>query len=51
MGEHEGEQITEAEVFVYSDPCVVDVLSLCGAQMSDRAQWHVWESMASDVQD
>ena len=41
---------TEAEVFVYSDPCMVDVLGMAGGEHTDRREWRTWTSRPSDVE-
>lgn len=37
------------EVFVYHDPCMVDILEVCGG-LEHRESWLVWEPCESDVQ-
>lgn len=37
------------EVFVYHEPCTVDILEICGG-LENREAWLVWEPCESDVQ-
>eukprot|EP00927_Polykrikos_kofoidii_P077883 TRINITY_DN74779_c0_g1_i1.p1 TRINITY_DN74779_c0_g1~~TRINITY_DN74779_c0_g1_i1.p1 ORF type:complete len:377 (+),score=74.07 TRINITY_DN74779_c0_g1_i1:167-1297(+) len=38
-----------AEVFVFQDPSLVDLLSITGAKLESQRKWLRWETRASDV--
>jgi hypothetical protein len=41
----------EAEVFVYQDPSLTDILGLIGgAKLDRRSTWHEWQTRPSDVE-
>lgn len=40
---------SETDCYVYTDPCVVDILSICGGENADRSKFLKWQTRASDV--
>lgn len=39
----------EAEVFIYVEPCSVDILTICGGSRASRRHWTIWQSQKSDL--
>lgn len=48
-GAEEAGEPKDADCFVYQEPCMVDILGLCGAVADSRGGWRSWSTRASDV--